>query len=188
MKEKTNQHSVQDREKNKKRFEALSAEEQQRVLARREARRRRREQEVRRQKILLLGGGMLAVLILTVSLCVGIGKMISSANSESGRDQAVHSQQNNNAEEGGAAVENTDSKQEDAELLEKARRLAAMYDYDNAIAMLKKSSGYEANQEMQQAVTEFEETKATCKPWPIEQVTACVLSFSDQGSFQGLRW
>ena len=93
MKKKKGTYSVQDKEKNQKRFESLSAEEQQRVLARREARKKRREQEVRRQKLILLGGGLLAALILTVGLCAGIGRLIKGNDAASDKDKIEKSQQ-----------------------------------------------------------------------------------------------
>ena len=44
-------------------------------------------------------------------------------------------------------------------------------DYDKAIQLLKDDSGYEKNTEFQEAVKKYEEIKATCKPWPLDQVT-----------------
>lgn len=169
MKKKKGTYSAQDKEKNQKRFESLSAEEQQRVLARREARKKRREQEVRRQKLILLGGGLLAALILTVGLCAGIGRLIKGKDAASDKDKIVQSRQEGST--GETEQESGDGENAVQKTLDEARRLAAMYDYDGAIAMVKKSGEYEQNPEMQQAVTEFENTKASCKPWPIDQVT-----------------
>lgn len=55
--------------------------------------------------------------------------------------------------------------------LEEAKFYAAQYDYDKAIARLKQEPDYENNPEMQKAVKEFEETKASCVSWPLEEVT-----------------
>ncbi|MDO4339460.1 MAG: polysaccharide deacetylase [Eubacteriales bacterium] len=60
---------------------------------------------------------------------------------------------------------------EDVSTLEQARLLAAQYDYDKAIKLLKKSKNYKKNKDMQAAVKEFKETKATCTSWPLEEVT-----------------
>lgn len=60
----------------------------------------------------------------------------------------------------------------DAEgVLEQAHFYAAQYDYDKAIETLKNDPAYGSSQEMQQAAAEFEETKASCVSWPIEEVT-----------------
>ena len=56
-------------------------------------------------------------------------------------------------------------------VLEQARFHAAQYDYDKAIKMLKDDPAYGGSEEMQQAAAEFEEAKASCVSWPIEEVT-----------------
>lgn len=56
-------------------------------------------------------------------------------------------------------------------VMEQAELLAAQYDYDGAIALLKEQPDYEGNSEMTKAVEEYEATKATCTPWPIDKVT-----------------
>lgn len=55
--------------------------------------------------------------------------------------------------------------------LEQASLKAAQYDYDGAIQLLKEQPDYETNEEMKAAVTGFENTKATCVEYPLEQVT-----------------
>lgn len=60
---------------------------------------------------------------------------------------------------------------EDIFTLEQARLLAAQYDYDKAIKLLKKYKNYKKNKDMQAAVKEFKEIKATCTAWPLEEVT-----------------
>lgn len=58
-----------------------------------------------------------------------------------------------------------------AELIEEANLLAAMYDYDGAIQLLKSCATYSQDQEMQNAVAGYEEEKALCVEYPADQVT-----------------
>lgn len=57
------------------------------------------------------------------------------------------------------------------ELMAEAELKAAQYDYDGAIKLLKEDSSYEENTEFQDAVKEYEETKASCVAWPLEEIT-----------------
>ncbi len=57
------------------------------------------------------------------------------------------------------------------EVLVEARRLAAGYDYDKAISLIREFQGYEANPSLSEAITEFEETKGTLAPANIYEVT-----------------
>lgn len=54
---------------------------------------------------------------------------------------------------------------------EQAERMAAQYDYDGAIALLKEQPDYSSNAQMQEAVASYEATKASCIEYPLEQVT-----------------
>lgn len=54
------------------------------------------------------------------------------------------------------------------ETLQQAQRLAAMYDYDGALELLK---GQAENAEYADAIAEIEETKASCTAWTPDQVT-----------------
>ncbi|MFR8548119.1 MAG: polysaccharide deacetylase [Lachnospiraceae bacterium] len=55
--------------------------------------------------------------------------------------------------------------------LERAQLLAAQYDYDGAVKLLKETKGYEENAQYQEAVGKFEEQKAACVPYPASEVT-----------------
>ena len=52
-----------------------------------------------------------------------------------------------------------------------ANRMAAQYDYDGAIAYLKGQPGYDRNDRYKNLVSTYENTKAGCVPYPIDQVT-----------------
>jgi len=63
---------------------------------------------------------------------------------------------------------------EEAEIeavLMEAENLAAMYDYDSAIACVQASEYYEASETLQQAASSYEKTKANCVSWSPEEVT-----------------
>lgn len=71
--------------------------------------------------------------------------------------------------------ETKDSKEEPreqkTELIARADRLAASYDYDAAIELVKTYSGYEKDTELKEKIAAYEETKASCVPVDIEEVT-----------------
>lgn len=57
-------------------------------------------------------------------------------------------------------------------LIAKADRQAAMYDYDAAIKTIKSYEGnYEEKANLVKAVNKYEETKASCEPYPIDEIT-----------------
>ncbi|MCD7832628.1 MAG: polysaccharide deacetylase [Lachnospiraceae bacterium] len=63
---------------------------------------------------------------------------------------------------------------EEAEIdvvLMEAENLAAMYDYDSAIACVQASEYYELSETLQQAASSYEKTKANCVSWAPEEVT-----------------
>ena len=55
--------------------------------------------------------------------------------------------------------------------MEQAALMAVQYDYDGAIELLKSQPDYESNTDMQSAVSDYENTKATCTEYPLEQIT-----------------
>lgn len=72
--------------------------------------------------------------------------------------------------ENGAAVM-AGSSVSSEELMAEAQLMAAQYDYDGAISLLKSSSDYSSNTAYQNAVASYEQTKASCVSYPIDQVT-----------------
>ncbi|MDO4272953.1 MAG: polysaccharide deacetylase family protein [Eubacteriales bacterium] len=64
-----------------------------------------------------------------------------------------------------------DMQQGDKTPLEQASFKAVQYDYDGAIELLKSQPDYESNEDMKAAVAEYENTKATCVEYPLEQIT-----------------
>ena len=66
-----------------------------------------------------------------------------------------------------AAESDTDAE----DIMQKASLMAAQYDYDGAIELLKEQPDYESSQEMQDAVSGYENTRATCAEYPLDQIT-----------------
>ena len=82
-------------------------------------------------------------------------------------------QEENDQDESSNAEENTeaaDTQQEESPL-DQASIMAAQYNYDGAIELLKSQPDYDSNTDMQNAVSEYENTKATCTEYPLEQIT-----------------
>ncbi len=52
-----------------------------------------------------------------------------------------------------------------------ANRMAAQYDYDGAISLLRGQPGYDRNDRFKNLVSTYEQTKASCSPYPIDQIT-----------------
>ena len=69
---------------------------------------------------------------------------------------------------GSSPVENT---AEAGGLKAKADLMAAQYDYDGAIELLKSSPDYSSNTEFQNAVAGYEQTKSSCTSYPLDQIT-----------------
>ena len=57
------------------------------------------------------------------------------------------------------------------EMIDRADRLAAAYDYDGAAALLRGADGYETDSVMQEKASSYEAVKETCVPVNMEEVT-----------------
>lgn len=161
----------------------LTEEEMRRRRAARLERIRRRRKRAIRNRI-ILGCSVLcflAVIVGVSSWLIGRKKGGESDRGEITDMQQANAGGENQAEGSGSAdrkegdgnsgTEGTAGEETPLSVLDQARLLAAQYDYDKAIELLKNDAGYGENQDMQAAVQEFEETKASCKLWPAEEVT-----------------
>ena len=63
------------------------------------------------------------------------------------------------------------SEEEDDGVLKEAERMAMQYDYTGAIELLRSQPEYETDSRMQEAVTEYENERAGCVEYPLEEVT-----------------
>ena len=127
--------------------------------------RERREAQVRRNKYILVG---VVAAIAAVSAVAGVHSVIgeSAERKEAQAVQAAHQ-----PAQGHSSSDQPLSKQQEPSILEQADRLAAMYDYDQAIALLQDHKDYSSNSEMQQKVSQYQADKDSCVSWPLEQVT-----------------
>ena len=95
-----------------------------------------------------------------------------NADAAQDTDTTEDSQQDTNeSEEQADAEESTETDTQQESPLEQASLMAAQYDYDGAIELLKSQADYDSNTDMQSAVSEYENTKATCAEYPLEQIT-----------------
>ena len=67
----------------------------------------------------------------------------------------------------GSVSQDTDTE----ELLAQAAALAAGYNYQDAISLLKKDAGYNTNTQMQNAVASYQAQKDACAAYPVDQIT-----------------
>ena len=133
------------------------------------------------------------VCVLTVILCASLGlsgcslfpfeqdllfhkSETENTDVESAGNTPLETEGEQNAEtdeDGNDTQEITDeqSEEEVASPLEQASLMAAQYDYDEAIELLKSQPAYDSNTDMQNAVSEYENTKAACTEYPLEQIT-----------------
>lgn len=165
-------------EKEIKEMEELSDEEYEKrrqMRKRRMALRRKRQQRRRRIQIAVIV--IAAAVIATGGIYAGIRAKGKTEGQKNNTAQAENTQKKSGKN---VKAENTDSEKEKDKLeeagisggtLQKAEILAAQYDYDKAIELLKQDPDYEKNEDMKQAVKKFEEIKATCVSWPLEEVT-----------------
>lgn len=125
--------------------------------------RERREAQVRKNLYILAG-----VTVVAVVSAVALG-VYSIAGKRDGGVKAQAAHQAVAAEH----VQQTAGQQKvkKTDVMEQADRLAAMYDYDGAIAMLQEQGDYQANAETQQKVSDYRAAKESCVSWPIEEVT-----------------
>ena len=56
-------------------------------------------------------------------------------------------------------------------LLNEAKKMAAQYDYDSALLFLRSKAEYQDSPELQTAVTKYENMRAVCQEYPLEQIT-----------------
>lgn len=114
---------------------------------------RKRNQRKRRQKILRIKIASVCIAVVLVVSCVSL---------------FVHKRKEEKLAKEKAAIE---------KVINKADRQAAMYDYDKAISIIKEygeeeyEGGYEEKSELPEAVTRYEAEKASCEPYPVDQIT-----------------
>ena len=101
------------------------------------------------------------IVILGVLLLVGavklVGKLFDGMKDDNKKDQEV--------------VNEISIEEQNAMTMDEAKILAAGYDYDAAVELLKTIEGYEENEEVQTLIQKIEAEKAACVPVNMEEVT-----------------
>ena len=158
-------HSREDLREQGENKETMTEEErdEKQFQERRRQRRLRRQKQERRKKMIILGATAAVTLVVVVGAVSGIARFAITRTGQAKTGAQVKQQAEKDAETK-AATAKTD-------LLAQAELLAAQYDYDAAIQLLEKDSGYKDNADFQAAVKKYQETKATCTAWPLEEVT-----------------
>lgn len=153
-----------------------------------ERQRRAAKRRAKRKRQAFIGKLIIGVLVLViVALGVLLGKDMldkkkrMDARKESGIGnlaQNTEGQSDSKTGEKGGSEDSASEGQTGAEpsanestLLAQAELMAAQYDYDGAIELLKSSSDFAGSQKMQEAVSDFESKRATLVEYPLDQVT-----------------
>lgn len=100
----------------------------------------------------------------------------AEAEAENGEktESAGSSKNTDNAENTASSETSSDEEvlsAEDKAVYKRAKHYAQQYDYDTAIAVLKKSPTYKTSKRFQKAAKSYQKKKDSCVSWPLDQVT-----------------
>ncbi len=157
--------------------------------ARRKARQKReRERQEKQKKMILTGIIVISLIVLLVVIFLLVRSLRKAGKSQTGTSSAAAAQQTQSvqaADPAGtsgsteSAAQGTQAQPEtqpeaapasaDA-VLAASDRMAAMYDYDAAIAYVQSQPGYESNADYMAAIQRYTDTKATCIPYDVEEI------------------
>ena len=162
---KRNMHSEKNKDERNRQLEAMTEEERDDYFRElRRERRLRRQKRERWKKLAVLGATAVISFVVVVGAVSGITRFVITKSSGSG----TASNKDENKKGGGEATAEASAQ---TDLLAEANLKAAQYDYGGAVQLLKSDSSYDKNADFQAAVKKYEETKATCVSWPLEEVT-----------------
>lgn len=139
-----------------------------------EREKRLRQRQAQRRKNVLIMKCIISLLILiVVFLAVILIKDAAIPGMKKRAENRQKQEQELQTELQAASEAETEKKESNTAetVLKTAELMAAQYDYDGAIALLQGSSLYTNSQEMQDAVGRYQEVKATCTAYPLEQIT-----------------
>ena len=124
----------------------------------REIRRRKRRRQVIRNRIIFGAAVVLLIVILVL-----IVKAVAGAIGGKKETESVDFSRGVEQQENSSGTETTPAESQAAvgDVLTEAKRMAASYDYDGAIAMLQSQADYAGNQEYASAVSEWETAKSS---------------------------
>ena len=160
MKETENRNTDTDRESG---YTDMTDDTDRELRERRRLRRLRRQKRERRKKLMILGATGIITLVVVAGAVNGIAGFIRHGSTQSA-SSAKKVQKKEDSQE-------VPAEQQGPSAMEQAKFLAAQYDYQSAIDLLKKQSDYESNTDMQNAVKEYESDRDSCTSWPLEEVT-----------------
>lgn len=134
------------------------------------------ERRAKRRRQVLISRIIIIVLVLLIAVLLFLVFWGNAGRSKKPQDKtqkgAVTEEISESGTEAAPAVTETETQTEPAlDVMEEAERLAAMYDYEGAIALLQGDSGYSGNPAMAAKVTEWEAAKANLVEFPLDQVT-----------------
>ena len=138
--------------------------------------RRAAERRAKRKRQVLISRIIIIVLVLLIAVLLFLVFWGNAGRSKKPQDKtqkgAVTEGISESGTEAAPAVTETETQTEPApDVMEEAERLAAMYDYEGAIALLQGDSGYSGNPAMAAKVAEWETAKANLVEFPLDQVT-----------------
>ena len=161
-----NRRQYRERTTDSVRKEDLTEEE--RIRERRRRRRALQRKRQRQRRMILIVMALAAVVIITAAVRGIAGHFSSSKPSASGTDKETTADASGGDK---TEQETASSKSSPKDTLKAAELKATQYDYDGAIELLKADTSYSSDSDMQSAVKKYEEAKASCKSWPLEEVT-----------------
>ena len=135
----------------------------------RELRRKRRRQQ-RRRAVIIQCTVFAALAVLLVCVSVVAFRAVKGPGDESKSVSATPKTEQQNQESEAQSESQTESQDSSQAIKEEAALLAAGYDYDGAIELLKTIPGYETDGEVTEAIRNYEETKATCVAVDVDTV------------------
>lgn len=90
--------------------------------------------------------------------------LMPQANTEIGSPQISEDEENTSDDGEADSAKST-------KVVDKARKYAAQYDYDKALALLKKQKDFDTNESLRTLAEEIQAEKDSCSAWPLEEVT-----------------
>lgn len=139
-----------------------------------EIKRRADERKARRKRQMLICKIIIGILLVVIAvLCFFVVKGNRGKKKAPSSDDNTTVIQTESQKQTERETETQTETQTEApvDVTVQADRLAAMYDYDAAIELLKSTDGYDSNTEFQTKVAEYETTKGTLVEYPLEEVT-----------------
>lgn len=144
-------------------------------------RRRRRRSRSRRNSGWQMAVLAVVILVVIVAAILGVKILLEKKGYINKPDKIVETGANTPDKNGDDDTKDPEKEDEERAAEEAAKlrqdtitaadRLAAAYDYDGAMAMLKALEGYDSDTELQGKVSSYQETKDSCVPVKMDDVT-----------------